>query len=186
MTGYTVCPEKKSHKTYSKTFLSIGSLLIAEKPMHIWTVLGPCISVILYSPGKKTSAICHAQLVEKEFLNNNCVNQELLCLNDKKNFDFRYVVCSIKYMIESLLISGLKKTDIYASIYGGSQNSDSLYSIGLENINIAVALLQEYRIKIIKTDVGGNKSRVIRHYSDTGITDVKYFEPSGMSPATIS
>jgi chemotaxis protein CheD len=162
---------------YFKKFLSIGGVFFTDKPTHIWTILGPCVSVILHSPERKISAMCHAQLVEKEFLSKQYFglgsNQYT---TTTKNIDFRYVVCSVNYMIEQFIMMGIQKNKIQASIYGGAHLiSDLVHNIGSENVNIACEFLKNQGVSIIKKDVGGEKSRVIRHYSDTGITHVKVF-----------
>lgn len=177
MSNNSIWTVTKTQKVYFKTFLTIGGLIVADKPMQIWTILGPCVSVILHSPKKKISAMCHAQLVERSYTRREYFNFESLQYTTStiNNIDFKYVICSVNYMIEQFLSMGINKHDIQASVYGGARLfSDSVFDIGMENINVAFEILQDQGIDIVKTDVGGDKSRLIRHYSDTGITQVKY------------
>lgn len=79
-------------------------------------------------------------------------------------------------MIQQFLMMGITTNEIHASIYGGAHLISGLtYNIGFENISIACEMLQNRGVRIIVKDVGGEKSRVIRHYSDTGVTHVKVF-----------
>jgi len=160
---------------YSKAFLSLGELIVADHPTHIWTVLGSCVSVVLYNPRKKVSALCHAQLAESKVLGYNAYTLE----NDKhiakvvKN-DFRFVECSINFMLEKLFSMGIDKREIQASVYGGANViAEFTHKIGSENSAAAIAALNKNDIKIVKKDVGGTKSRTIRHFSDTGETNVR-------------
>ena len=160
---------------YSKAFLSLGELIIADTPTNVWTVLGSCVSVVLYNPRLKVSALCHAQLAETDVF-----GKKTRGVLDEKYFDiavkddFRYVGCSIKYMLEQFLARGINKNEICASIYGGA-NVIALFThkIGTINSIAAVEVLEKYGIRIIKKDIGGEKSRTIRHYSDTGVTHVR-------------
>jgi chemotaxis protein CheD len=156
--------------SYAKAFLSLGELIVAEKPTHVWTILGSCVSVILYNPRKKISALCHAQLSEGKFF--GCIdNKNIVKAVDG---DFRFVACSINYMLEKFYALGIQKNEIQASLYGGANViAEFSHKIGSDNSAAAKSVLQKNGIKIIKEDVGGTQSRTIRHFSDTGITHVR-------------
>ena len=49
-----------------KIFLQPGEVVISTAPQNVWTVLGSCISIVLYSRRLKVSAICHAKLPEQK------------------------------------------------------------------------------------------------------------------------
>jgi len=175
MNETSLMPQIAIQTTYSKVFLSLGELFVAEQPTHVWTVLGSCVSVVLYNPRKKISALCHAQLSEDSVFGAKSGNamSEQYSLRAIKN-DFRYVRCSINYMLEQMLVLGVHKNEIQASIYGGANMIELFtHKIGDKNFKAACNVLEENGIKIIKNDVGGNKSRTIRHFSDTGVTLVR-------------
>jgi chemotaxis protein CheD len=170
--------ETETQDTYVKQFLSIGEVIIAPNPAYIWTVLGSCVSVILFSPHRKISAICHAQLVEKEFQVDVHNQSESWAYkpNSTQN-DFRYLACSVYYMIDQLLKLGIRKHEIVASIYGGAHVIGKIkQNIGSENADSAHKILEDQGIRVVKKDVGGNKSRTIRFFSDTGVINVKYLD----------
>jgi chemotaxis protein CheD len=164
------------NEDYEKKFLSIGEVIIATEPSYIWTVLGSCVSVILYSSRKKVSAICHAQMVEKEF-SIKIAKSEFNNIKSAIKDDFRFLGCAVNYMINELLLMGIRKTDIVASIYGGGRIIKNMQDVGLENAESAVKILQDQGVHIIRKDIAGNKTRTIRYYSDTGITHVKLLDP---------
>lgn len=160
--------------TYSKLFLSLGELVVAKEPMQVWTVLGSCVSVVLYNQRLKVSALCHAQLAEeKVFGKIRSTELEQYAQRAVKN-DFRYVEHSINYMLEQMQQLGIRKREITASVYGGGNLIELFtYKAGDENLNATYKVLDEHGIAIVKQDVGGNKSRTIRHFTDTGITHVR-------------
>jgi chemotaxis protein CheD len=155
---------------YSKAFLSLGELIIVDKPTHIWTILGSCVSVILHNPRKKVSALCHAQLSENKVLG----SIDGRYIDKVVNGDFRYVACSINYMLDQLYTMGINKSEIYASIYGGANIiAEFSHKIGSDNSAAAINVLEKNGIRILRKDIGGTQSRTIRHFSDTGTTHVK-------------
>lgn len=170
-----VIPRQADLTTYQKVFLSLGELMIVEQPTCVWTVLGSCVSVILYNPRLRISAICHAQLAEIDtfgaFANGRLPSKYA----DKAvASDFRYVGSSINYMVDQMQLMGIKKHEIFASVYGGGNViTQFTRKIGDENLTMAFEVLAKHNIRIIKQDAGGNKSRSLRHYSDTGLTLVK-------------
>ena len=166
-------PERKTN--YIERFLLIGQLHISIEPTCVWTVLGSCVSVVLYCPRKKISAICHSQLAEKKEYNHKCSDTcPAPCHKAPVDSEFRYVTCAVGYMMERFLSMGISKNEIKASIYGGSNMLPNIpYDIGGENILVAYKMLSKYGVKVVKHDTGGKKGRTINHYSDTGITIVK-------------
>jgi chemotaxis protein CheD len=157
--------------TYSKKFVSLGELFITNKPTHVWTVLGSCVSVVLHNPRMKVSALCHAQLTEKGIVGETHQKESI---GKEANDDYRYIACSIKYMLNQLFAMGIHKNEIYASVYGGASLIAAFsHQVGAENAEAASKVLGQSGIRIVHKDVGGIKSRTIRHFSDTGVTEVK-------------
>jgi len=156
---------------YTKAFLSLGELIVADKPTQVWTILGSCVSIVLYNPRKKVSALCHAQLSERNIFGSLFNNQYT---EKAVKDDFRFVGSSINYMLEQMLALGISKNEIVASVYGGANViAEFTHKIGTENSEVAISELAKIGIRIVKKDVGGTKSRTIYHLSDTGKTDVK-------------
>jgi len=164
----TLVIKKEVKENYTKQFVSLGELFIADEPTHIWTVLGSCVSVILRDPRKKISAVCHAQLTEKGVMDNEAKYQAA------EKDDFRYVACAINYMLDQMLSRGIKKNELQASIFGGaSVISGFSHRVGEENANAACKVIENLGIRIVEKNIGGGKSRTIRHYTDSGFTHVK-------------
>jgi Chemotaxis protein; stimulates methylation of MCP proteins len=171
----TLLQQSKPQTFYPKAFLSLGELIIADKPTHIWTVLGSCVSVILYNPRKKVSALCHAQMAESRVFGIlGKVSGKRTYTEKAVEHDFRFVGSSISYMLDQMLALGISRNEIYASVFGGANLiANFSHKIGKENIDAAIYELERNGVRIVKKDVGGIKSRIIRHFSDTGVTKVR-------------
>lgn len=153
-----------------------GQLTIAQKGEVIWTLLGSCVSVILYSKRKKVSAVCHAQL-PKEGLNSTCKSSCPNPCGKEEGIQFKYVTCSLKYMFNEFKKLGIQKDELEVKLYGGSSILDMDVEhkprIGQLNILAAKVILEQNNLKINVEDVGGKYPRILTHYSDTGITELK-------------
>jgi chemotaxis protein CheD len=171
----TLLVPSKTQTTYVKKFISLGELYISDSPTHFWTVLGSCVSVVLHNPRKMISAVCHAQLAEKGVLGKRHTVQSPGRYVEKATAgDYRFVGCAIDHMVSCFMQQGIMKKEIIASIYGGASIvSEFTYHIGEENVRAALLSLEGHGIKITEKNMGGGKSRLIRHFSDTGTTHVK-------------
>ena len=156
----------------NRKILLPGQLIISHNGEIIWTLLGSCLSIVFYNPRKQISAVCHAQLPSE--------NSKLSCANscpepcgmDEKE-DFKYVTCSFKHMLKSFYEMGIKNHEINVGLYGGAHMLNlnaSFPRVGDKNISMAKKLLRNNNMIIHKEDLGGNQSRTITHFSDTGIT----------------
>ena len=164
-----------------KIYLKAGEVYIAKKPSIVWTVLGSCLSVILYSKAHKISAISHAQLPTPNKRTEHNLKCSLSCPStclqkDEEVIDeLRFVSCSIKYMVDKLGKLGIAKKDLKAAIYGGAQLFDSakdLFLIGPRNLKEAHFVLNDLHIPIINENVLGNKSRLINFRTAEGIVSI--------------
>ena len=137
-----------------------GDLQVAEEPTLFKTTLGSCVAVCLFSPKGHKSAMCHSMLP-------TCANDRAPC--------FRFVDCSIHYMVQSLVKNqAITLKDISAQLFGGaeifkgSMPDFADFKIGHQNIMIAIEILESYGIPIIKKRVGGQKAYKVFFNSETG------------------
>lgn len=169
-------PQMKT--SYPRINLKPGALHVATQPVHLWTILGSCLAVVLYSHKCRTGAMCHAQLPE-------CKQECPMCaetcaaqctLRTDTDCDAKYVDCSITRMLEGLKQFGAYPKELTAQIYGGAnllRIHDAQHSVGERNVAMAVELIKRYKIPILSLDVGGKLGRTVDFYSDTGVIKVK-------------
>jgi chemotaxis protein CheD len=138
---------------YKTKFILPGELFFSSKPYKISTVLGSCISVVLYNIKYCFGGMNHYVL---DF-----------ALNKNSFVDLKYGEFSIP-----ILISKMKKQDnnlknCVAKIFGGGNvvNSITNVNIGLNNIKIAKKILSDYNIPIIKEYVNNDFGLKVHYFN---------------------
>lgn len=152
-----------------------GELVIAKNGETIWTVLGSCVTVILYNSRLKISAVCHAQLPSRT-LEIHCSTSCTSPCRQNESCEFKYVSCSIEYMLDQFHKLGIQNREIDVRLYGGAnvlELSSDKPRIGDKNVSKAKQILREKGLTIFKEDTGGNKSRSITHLANIGMTKLK-------------
>ena len=135
-----------------------------DKPTVVTTVLGSCVSVSLFCRTKNIGAIFHALLPimpDKE-------------KNKPLAKHYRYVDTSIRHIIYSFRRRGIKQNQIEAKVFGGAQGVfKGTIRPGSNNIMTAYEVLAAHNIKIVASDVGGERGRNLIFVSSSGEVFVK-------------
>ncbi len=107
---------------HNRIDLKIGEVYIAKAPEIIWTVLGSCVAVVLYNQRLKIGAICHAQLPAQKHKGFKCSDAcPVKCLTHvPESKEFKYVTCSIRYLLKKLSELGISKSDTIVKLFGGA------------------------------------------------------------------
>lgn len=159
-------PENK--KSY---MLNIGEVKVVKSNDEIlWTVLGSCISVIFHKKGK-LSIICHAQMPSRGKFDRSCSdNCPHPCFNNlSESNDFKYVNCSLEYMMDMLKKNRINFQEIHTTLIGGAavlQTDNIEKTIGYQNIQVAKNILANNQIKINRELSGGNTGLTLWYYHD--------------------
>ncbi len=140
---------------YQSVFLHPGELLIANEPNELITVLGSCVSVVLYDKIKKIGGMNHYIMP---------------LWNGDELKSPKYGNIAVVKLIEKMIENGSKIKNLEAKLFGGAQmyGASSAFMIGYRNITVAKEILYKYNIPIIAQDTGGDKGRHIAMQSDTG------------------
>jgi chemotaxis protein CheD len=171
---FILIPQVFKSKNYKKEiFLYPGELHIARQPTLVTTVLGSCVSIIFFNPRRKIGGICHAQLPGEEYLNCSCTEKcPVRCYSaTPKTNKFRYVTCSFRYMLHRFMTFGIPQDEIEVKLFGGSttfKGGVNYKSVGQQNIEVSMQIINEHRLKITDKNVGGVSGRRIYFLSDTG------------------
>lgn len=152
-----------------------GELYITKKSELITTILGSCISIVLFDEQNSIGGINHYMLPAAP---PESKKSSVLPIT-------RFGEYAIKTLIQEMINQGASLKNLKAKIFGGSnvlnfsskkdegkkdvQKKDAL--IGEENINFARKFLKKIGIPIVSEDVGGVSSRKI--FFDT--TNYKVF-----------
>lgn len=143
------------NSTEKTIYLSVGELVVATTPILVYTVLGSCVSVCLYTKDKKAGGIIHFALPN--------ANE-----NRAEANGLRYADSAIPQLIEEIVkLTGKDYKDIQAKIVGGAfelkDSKSSSLQVGLENIKVTRSILSQYGIPIIGESIGGSSRKVIFH-----------------------
>jgi chemotaxis protein CheD len=147
-----------SQDTIPKIYLKPGELHFAITPTIVSTVLGSCISITMHNPEHQLGVICHAVLPEE------------LVQGDP----YRYVDSSVVAMVRMFDRYGIKKKDIEVKLFGGSEmlqqqeNSCSGLTVGKQNILRALQIIENDKLNLLASDVGGTRGRKLLFHTHTG------------------
>ncbi len=157
----------------SKTFVQSGEIYISKKAELIWTVLGSCITVIFYIKSKGITLFSHAQLPSKNLMNDSCISscsKPCYMIAEKEN-KFKYVTCSINYMVEEVNKLNITKKDIKIYLLGGASSFNitmgNSKNVAERNVEVAQKMLKRLNIPIVE-DTSGRISRKVSFNTLTG------------------
>lgn len=151
------------------TYLKPGEALFSQSPALVTTVLGSCVSVTLYNSRCDIGGICHGILPYCRSPD-DCT---AICRDV-----FKYVHCSIARLLERFEQKGIRRTEIEAKLFGGS---DAIYSdnravplwVGKRNIEAARQALGSNGLRAVSGQVGGIFGRKLYFFTHTGEVLVK-------------
>jgi chemotaxis protein CheD len=141
-------------------YLKPGELHITDRPTIIATVLGSCVAVVMYNDRTSLAGMCHAMLPLQGGANGNEA--------------FRYVDSSITYMIKRFENHGIKRNEIKVKLFGGAdvlyyiEDDKERHTVGKKNIAKAYEVIDNERLNLLMSDVGGTSGRKIFFFTHTG------------------
>ena len=150
-----------SSNTIKTHFLYPAAIFADKEPHMVDTILGSCVAVCLYDPVTKLGCINHYML---PFWNGTGLASP------------KYGNIAIQKLLDKMIEFGSETSNIQAKIFGGGEvvnTKNNIFKIGERNIEIAVKILKENKIKIAGQSVGGNQGRKIRFNTETGVVLMK-------------
>ncbi|TGN18801.1 chemotaxis protein [Leptospira idonii] len=144
-------------------FLNPGEFYFGGPDLRLKTLLGSCVSIVLWHPTKFIGGMCHYLLTTR---------------GDKKTESFspdgKYGDEAFCLFMDAIRNANTKPTEYEAKIFGGadmfSREEKSIAGshletkaklIGLRNVEFAKIKLKENSIKIVSENTGGSSSRKI-------------------------
>ncbi|MBL3658598.1 chemotaxis protein CheD [Fulvivirga sediminis] len=144
-----------------KYFLLSSAIYAERKPTIVQTVLGSCVAVCLFDKVKDFGGINHYMMP---------------VWKGEGLASPKYGNIAIEKLLKRMLNLGAKKENLIAKIFGGASQygENTNFSIAKNNIQVAKDVLQEHKIPIIASNVGGEKGRRILFNTNTGEVLLKY------------
>jgi chemotaxis protein CheD len=146
-------------------FLHPGEFHLSTEPEVVTTILGSCVSIIMFDKAKRISMMSHNLMPVCENLSS--------CKGDCENVH-RYTECSVKQMLQIFDSVKIPRNDIVVKLFGGSElindghHADNITSIGSRNITSAKNIIEKEALKLTAQDIGGRCSRKIVFITETG------------------
>ncbi|MBI3394908.1 MAG: chemotaxis protein CheD [Spirochaetia bacterium] len=119
----------------------------ADEPDALWTTLGSCVGIVLYSTKKKTGGLAHVLLGESP--------------SGKIVHRGKYARPAVEGLAAEVEKRGVARSELSARIFGGASMFDSVHSafmnqIGSDNVQAVKSALSALGIPIIAEDTGGS------------------------------
>jgi chemotaxis protein CheD len=148
----------------STHFLYPAAIHVSKSTCMINTILGSCVAVCLYDT----------------VLNYGGMNHFMLPLWNGQGLPSpKYGNIAIEKLLEKMINMGSAKSNIIAKVFGGGEvidNQHSHFNIGKRNIDIALHILEELRITVKSSSLGGKLGRKISFNTLTGEVSQKYIQ----------
>jgi len=145
-------------------FLYPAALYASKEPFQINTILGSCVAVCFYDRVLKYGGMCHYMLPY---------------WNGEGLASPKYGNIAVEKLLEKMYTFGSKKFNLVAKVFGGGEVIDtknSQFNIGERNIKLAWEVLEEQKIEIVSSSVGGKLGRKIIFYTHTGEVKQRYVQ----------
>lgn len=143
-------------------FLNPGDFFFGIESSRVRTLLGSCVSIILWSSERKIGGMCHYLLPSRY---DSRIGQKL---------DGKYAEEAFELFQQNAKYYKIELHDFQAKIFGGSDmfsreesilanvsNAGSPRLVGQRNIEIAKNLLGKHKIPIVSESTGGSHHRRI-------------------------
>ena len=149
-----------------------GQMSFSTASAQLRTLLGSCVSVTLWHPGRRWGGMCHYLLPQRT----RKVGEAL---------DGRYGDEALQAMVEKLTRLGTKPSEYVAHLYGGAdtlpEGTALKFNVGERNIEAGWRLIDQYGFQLDGVDVGEDVPRTVSINLATGEVDMR--RGAGRAPA---
>lgn len=160
-------------------FLKPGEFFVGHAGHRIRTLLGSCVSMTLWNPGRRVGAMSHFLLARRS-----------RALRADESLDGRYGDEALQLMLVQLEALEVRAGDCQAKIFGGGEmfpgQSSSAIGIGRRNGEAARELLQQQGIEVLSESLFGTGHRQIVFDVAKGHVWARQIRPHGDVPSSSS
>ncbi|MCQ2538397.1 MAG: chemotaxis protein CheD [Lachnospiraceae bacterium] len=141
--------------------IGMAELDVCKAPDAITTLgLGSCIGCVIYDPVSKICGMVHVMLPDSTQIRNN----EKIA---------KFADTGVRELLRVVLEAGATKSRLIAKIAGGAQmfafkTDNEMLKVGQRNAEAVTKALNDLKIPIAVSDVGGNNGRTIEFYPEDG------------------
>ena len=138
-----------------------GDCFVTDDPdMLLTTVLGSCVAACVFDPQSGVGGMNHFLLSEQE--------------RDKDNGrDRLYGSYLMELLLNGLYKRGARKENLKVKLFGGAKMFDSRFDPGKRNSEFITKFMQDERLEVIASSLGGSCGRRIEFQPANGHTRQK-------------
>jgi chemotaxis protein CheD len=163
MSSFAVATLTDAGRERAAVYLQPGQLYAASTPTTITTILASCVAVCLFDTNRRIGGMNH-------FLLPHAVGPEAL--------PARFGASATQLLIEQMLAKGSRIRDLQAKVFGGASvivaANHERAPLGDANARCALELLDQARIPVVASDLGGKRGRKIIFHTDDGSALMKW------------
>lgn len=151
-------------------YLKPGEIHFATEPARVITILGSCVSLVMYYRTRRLGAICHAMMPSM--------------VDVRKEIDparrFQYVDGCLEWMLARFAQYHIKPQSLEIKLFGGAglfpdrRGGEQSLAVGERNIDMALRLIDLHGLRLKAWDVGGDKGRKLIFCTSTGEVLTKF------------
>jgi chemotaxis protein CheD len=146
--------------------IGIAEMQVSNRPDDILVTysLGSCVGLSLYDPVAHVGGMIHCMLPLSKI--DPAKAQANPCM---------FTDTGITKLLQTVFDMGAERRHIIAKVAGGASLLDEkgLFKIGERNYTVLRKVLWKNSVAVAAEDVGGNASRTLHLYMDTGRTTIK-------------
>jgi chemotaxis protein CheD len=126
--------------------VGMGQIAVGQSPQRMRAILGSCIGVALYHPGRKTGVMAHVVLPDSA---------------GRAGIPGKFADTAVPQMLELLRKQGMPTYGLTAKLTGGANmfNGSGPLQIGDANAVAVAAALKKVGIRVTAQEVGGTHGR---------------------------
>lgn len=130
-----------------EVFLQPGDLYFGDRHTRIRTLLGSCVSLVLWHPQALIGGMCHYMLPSRR--------------SRGERLDGRYADEALHLLLKEIQASGTQAADYHISLLGGGNmfGEKMQNNIGEANVNAGLALLAAHGLRCHARHAGGDGYR---------------------------
>jgi chemotaxis protein CheD len=138
--------------------LQIGHYRVSRTPEVLYTLLGSCVAVCLYDDAAGIGGMNHILLPGR-------------AVNEGRLHDVaRFGLDAVELLVGSLVDAGARRPHLKAKLFGGGhviRQMDEFTSPGFRNVQFVRELMENERIPVVTSDLGGYDARKVWFRTDT-------------------
>lgn len=151
-------------KGHKRITIHPGEYCVSKENVVINTLLGSCVSACLYDPLSRIVGMNHFLLSSSHY-----AREMPACITDAG----RYGIHSMELLINEMWKQGASRGHLKAKAFGGSamlkpagSSTHRFFAVGEVNVRFIMEFLQNEKIPLVASDLGGMAGRVINFHSE--------------------